>query len=68
MVPFFILVSVYTWCPFGGTRNIHPTSYRVRVHLESPAFLRCTCAGTQASGGALEGGGGWLVGSLEFGV
>ena len=27
-VPFLILVSVYLGCPFGGTRNINPTSYQ----------------------------------------
>ena len=26
-VPFLILVSVYTGCPVGGTRNMYPASY-----------------------------------------
>ena len=27
-------MSVYLGCPFGGTRNLSPTSYRVRQVVE----------------------------------
>ena len=42
-VPFLILVSVCTWCPFGGTRNIYPTSCEERMLLCSGLFLKKLC-------------------------
>ena len=41
---FLILVSVYTWCPFGGTRNIYPTSYNLNLDLPEHSF----CLGLDA--------------------
>ena len=41
---FLILVSVYTWCPFGGTRNIYPTSYEGHIWIKRREPPRGTAA------------------------
>ena len=36
---FLILVSVYTGCPFGGTRNIYPTPHTHMVVFNIRGYL-----------------------------